>query len=318
MEGVVQVLKPDATEPTAAEEGRYYPLGSVLRTEQGAGVTSSAEFAFGPASTLKLVGAAEVQTCPIEIGEPTRTLELRFGRVLLNLPRTLKDGLFFVKAPFFSCSNLAGESQFDYQSLSDGDEAIVRCVTGTMTLEDNRHGHYRIARMAAANQVRIRSSSDNLYTSLRGESGDCKVELAQGIRLERDFEAGVDKEVKKTLVFSLSPRCAIKVFRRLSPVGGNMIVSIMTIDAAGKIKNHCAFAEGRANVNSGELVLAPAVAADAEKEKAKAASEETEEVEAVETKPAKAKAADAAEAEAEEKKDDEKEEKKDDKKDDDI
>ncbi len=287
-EGVVQILKPGASEPTAVEEGHYYPLGSVLSTVSEAGMSSSAEFAFGPAATLKLVGTAKVLTSPIEIGDPTRTLELQSGRILLNLPRTLKDGLFFVKAPFFSCSNLAGESQFDYQLLADGDEAVVRCVTGTMTLEDNRHGHYRIARMAAANQVRIRSSGDNLYSSLRGESGDCKVELAQGMVMERDFETGESKEVKKTLVFTLSPRCAIKVFRRLSPKGRNMIVSIMTIDAAGKIKNHCAFAEGRANVNSGELVIEPAVVSDAEKKKAKAASEETEEVEAVEAKPAKA------------------------------
>ncbi|MBQ6007105.1 MAG: hypothetical protein IJL17_01100 [Kiritimatiellae bacterium] len=315
-EGVVQVLKPGASEWTAAEEGRFYPLGSALRTVAEAGAQSSAEFAFGPASSLKLAGSAEVVTRPTEIGGATRTVELKSGRVQLNLPRTLKDGLFFVAAPFFTCSNLAGESQFDYQLLADGDEAVVRCVTGTMTLEGR---HYRIARMAAANQVRIRSTGDNLYSWLRGESGDSKVELDQGMVVEKNFETDEDKEVKKTLEFTLSPRCAVKIFRRLSPVGGNMLVSTMTIDAAGEIKNRCAFAEGRANVNSGELVIAPAVVADAEKEKAKVASEETEEVEAVEAKPAKAKAKDdAAEEEKKDEEKDEKEEKKDEKKDDDI
>ena len=82
-----------------------------------------------------------------------------------------------------------------------------------------------------------------------------------------------------------------------------MLVSTMTFDASGQIKNRCAFAEGRSNVNSGELVIAPA-AASAETEKAKVASEETEEVEAVEANPAKAKADD--EAAGEEKKDDKK------------
>lgn len=312
-EGVVQVLKPGASEWKEAEEGRYYPLGTALRTVSEAGTQSSAEFAFGPASLLKLVGAAEVLTRPIEIGEATRTVELKSGRIQLNLPRTLKDGLFFVAAPFFTCSNLAGESHFDYQLLADGDEAVVRCVTGTMTLEGR---HYRIARMAAANQVRIRSTGDNLYSWLRGESGDSKVELDQGMVIEKNFETNEDKEVKRTLEFTLSPRCAIKIFRRISPVGGNMLVSTMTIDAAGEIKNRCAFAEGRANVNSGELVIAPTAAADLEKAKAKTASEETEEVEAVEAKPAKAKANDDGEAD-EEKKDEDKEEKKDEKKDDD-
>ena len=301
VKGAVQVLKPNASEWTEAAEGRFYPLGTALRTKSDAGVPASAEFSFGPESSLKMEGAAEVVTRPVEIGEPTRTLELKSGRVLLNLPRTLKEGLFFVTAPFFTCSNLAGESLFEYQALGDGDEVAVRCVTGTMTLEGR---HFKIARMAAANQVRIRSTGDDLFSWLRGESGDSKGTLDQGMIVEKNFETGEEKDVPKTLEFTLSPRCAIKIFRRRSPVGGNMLVSTMTFDASGEIKNRCAFAEGRSNVNSGELVIAPAVVANVEKEKAKVASEETEEVEAVETKPAKAK--DDEEAGDDEKKDDEK------------
>jgi len=322
VKGVVQVLKPGASEWTSAEEGRYYPMGTSLRTVPDAGVAASAEFKFGPESSLKLENAAEVATRAIDLDEPTRTLELRSGRVVLNLPRTLQEGLFFVVAPFFTCSNLAGESQFDYQALGDGNEAVVRCVTGTLALEGR---HYRIPRMAAANQVRIRSTEDDLFTWLRGESGDSKVTLDQGMVVEKNFETGEEKDVPKTLEFTLSPRCAIKIFRRRSPVGGNMLVSTMTFDASGEIKNRRAFAEGRSNVNSGELVIAPAAVASVEKEKAKTESEDTEEVEAVEAKPAKAKANDDGEASADdEKKDDEKkddemeekDEKKDGKKDD--
>lgn len=311
VDGVTQVLKPGASEWTKAEEGRFYPLGSAVRTVSEAGSPVSAEFSFGPEATIKLEGAAEAATRAIEIGERARTLELRSGRVLVNLPRTLKEGLFSVSAPYFTCSNLAGESRFDYQPLGDGDEVVVRCVTGTMTLEGR---HYRIPRMAAANQVRIRSTGDDLFSWLRGESGDSKVVLDQGVTTEKNFETGEEKDVPKTYEFVLSPRCAIKVFRRRSPVGGNMLVSMMAIDASGEIKSRCAFAEGRSNVNSGELVIAPVAVASAEKEKAKAASEDTEEVEAVEVKPAKAKAKDDAEAADEEK--EEKEDKKDEKKDD--
>ena len=313
--GVAQVLKPGASEWTKAEEGRFYPLGSAVRTVSEAGSPVSAEFSFGPEATIKLEGAAEAATRAIEIGERARTLELKSGCVLVNLPRTLKEGLFSVSAPYFTCSNLAGESRFDYQPLGDGDEVVVRCVTGTMTLEGR---HYRIPRMAAANQVRIRSTGDDLFSWLRGESGDSKVVLDQGVTTEKNFETGEEKDVPKTYEFVLSPRCAIKVFRRRSPVGGNMLVSMMAIDASGEIKSRCAFAEGRSNVNSGELVIAPVAAASAEKEKAKAASEDTEEVEAVEAKPAKAKAKDDAEAADEEKeeKEDKKDEKKDEKKDD--
>lgn len=315
VDGVAHVLKPAASEWTKAEEGHFYPLGSAVRTVSEAGTPVSAEFSFGPEATIKLDGVAEAATRAIEIGERARTLELKSGRVLVNLPRTLKEGLFSVSAPYFTCSNLAGESRFDYQPLGDGDEVVVRCVTGTMTLEGR---HYRIPRMAAANQVRIRSTGDDLFSWLRGESGDSKVVLDQGMTTEKNFETGEEKDVPKTYEFVLSPRCAIKVFRRRSPVGGNMLVSMMAIDASGEIKSRCAFAEGRSNVNSGELVIAPVAVANAEKEKAKAASEETEEVEAVEAKPAKAKAKDDAEAADEEKeeKEDKKDEKKDEKKDD--
>ena len=311
--GAAQVLKAGASEWTPIKEGHFYPLGSSVRTLKEAGASSSAVFTFGPESSLKLEGAAEVATRPIEIGESARTVELKSGRVMLNLPRTLKEGLFSVAAPYFTCSNLAGESVLDYQVLPDGDEVVVRCVTGTMSLEGR---HYKIPRMAAANQVRIRSTGDDLFSWLRGESGDSKVVLDQGMVVEKNFETGDEKDVPKMLEFTLSPRCAIKIFRRRSPVGGNMLVSTMTFDASGEIKNRCAFAEGRSNVNSGELVAAPAAVANAEKEKSKAASEETEEVEAVETKPAKAKS-DEEPAE-EEKKDDEKkdDEKKEEKKDD--
>ena len=311
VDGDVQVLKPGASEWAKAEEGRFYPLGTSLRTVAEAGASVSAEFAFGPESTVKLVGPAQVATRPIEVGDSTRTLELKSGRVLINVPRALKEGLFFVTAPFFTCSNLAGESQFDYQPLGDGDEAVVRCVTGTMTLEGR---HYRIARMAAANQVRIRSTGDDLFSWLRGESGDSKVTLDQGMTTEKNFETGEEKDVPKTYEFALSPRCAIKIFRRRSPVGGNMLVSMMAIDASGEIKSRCAFAEGRSNVNSGELVIAPAVVADVEKEKAKVASEETEEVEAVEAKPAKGKAKDDAESASEDKEEDKKDDEKSDEK----
>ena len=299
--GAVQILKPNASEWTAAKEKHYYPLGSSMRILDEAGTSGSAEFSFGPESSLKMEGAAEVATRPIELGEPTRTLELKSGRVTLSLPRTLKEGLFFVTAPNFTCSNLAGESLYDYKQVpGGGDEIMLRCVTGTMTLEGR---HFKIPRMAAANQVRIRTTDNNLFSWLRGESGASKVTLDQGMVVEKNFETGEEKDVPKTLEFTLSPRCAIKIFRRISK-SRNMLVSTMTFDASGQIKNRCVFAEGRSNVNSGELVIAPVEVAGTEKEKAKAASEETEEVEAVEANPAKAKADDAASDE--EKKDEKK------------
>ncbi len=277
----VQVLKPREKEWKAVEEKKFYPLGSTFRVNPLAKDGVRAEFAFGEKSRLVVTNSAEFATKEIEIGDAARTLVPRRGTLSLNLPRTLRDGMFSVAAPFFECCNLAGESMFTYAAEGDGDEVVIRCVTGSMALVGR---HYKIERMGAANQIRIRTTGDDLFTSMRGESGDCKVQLDQGLTQEKNFETGEVKDVPKTLEFSLSPQCAIKIFRAKSKVGGRMVVSMMTFNPAGEMVNRCAFAENRANVNSGELVVAATVP-EAEKDKAKSADEEAEAVESVDVKP---------------------------------
>ena len=288
----VKVMKSANAGWTEAEEGRFYPMGSAFRVEAlEGGAQVKAEFAFGEKAVLKATNAVEFATEEIEIGAPSRTVLLQKGRIMFDLPRSLPDGMFAVKAPFFACANLAGESIFDYAPVGDGDEAVVRCVTGSMALQGQ---HYKIARMGAANQVRIRTTGDSLFTSLRGESGDYVVTLDQGLVQDKNFETGEVKDVPKTLDFSLSPQCAIKIFRKKAAVAGRMIVATMTFNPAGDILNRCAFAEGRSNVNSGELVVPDSI--PAEKEKAKDADAEAATVESVD-----AKAAEPAEDASEEK-----------------
>ena len=104
----------------------------------------------------------------------------------------------------------------------------------------------------------------------------------------------------KSLDFTLSAQCVIKIFRAKSNVGGRTVVSMMTFNATGDMKNRIAFAEGRANVNSGELVVSTKVA---EADKAAKSSRVDEETETVEVKPAEEKK--PAAPKKEEKKDDE-------------
>ena len=203
----------------------------------------------------------------------------------LKLPRSLGEGLFKVVAPAFFCENLAGESVFDYANTHDGDEAVVRCVTGTISLKGD---HYVIPRMGAANQIRIRTTGDRLFTSIRGESGGCTIALDQGLGTQKNFETGEVKDVPKTLDFLLSPKCAIKIFRAKASVGGGTSVSMMTFGASGDMLNRFAFAEGRSNVNSGELVISTKVPDAAASKGAKAAADdEDDEAETVEAVPAK-------------------------------
>ena len=285
VEGKVQVLKPRTTGWVDAVEGRYYPFGSVVRALGEGAEAPRAEFALGEKSSVVLDRAAEFATREIESGASARALELKGGRVTLKLPRSLGEGLFKVVAPAFFCENLAGESVFDYANTHDGDEAVVRCVTGTISLKGD---HYAIPRMGAANQIRIRTTGDRLFTSIRGESGGCTIALDQGLGTQKNFETGEVKDVPKKLDFLLSPKCAIKIFRAKASVGGGTSVSMMTFGASGDMLNRFAFAEGRSNVNSGELVISTKVPDAAASKGAKAAADdEDDEAETVEAVPAK-------------------------------
>ncbi len=278
--GAVQVLRPRTTDWIAATEGSYYPFGTAVRATGEGPEAPKAVFTLGDKAELVIDRAAEFATREVAIGEAARALELRGGRVTVKLPRTLGVGLFTVVAPAFACENLAGESVFDYAPTNDGDEAVVRCVTGTLSLKG---AHYAIPRMGAANQIRIRTTGDQLFSSLRGESGTCKVLLDQGLGIEKNFETGEVKDVAKTLEFEMSPKCAIKIFRAKSAIGGRVSVSTMTFGASGDMLNRIVFAEGLSSINSGELVISPKIPEGVKgAKKAKAAADEDDDAETVE------------------------------------
>jgi hypothetical protein len=109
--------------------------------------------------------------------------------------------------------------------------------------------------MSAADRIRIRTTGEALFTSLRGEAGDYKVTLDQGLVTYRDPVTGETKDQLHSFDYSLTPQCAIKIFRKRSQVGGRMAVSVMTFDAAGEMRNRYTFAEGTASINFGEEVF---------------------------------------------------------------
>ena len=277
--GTLELRLPDAQGWTAAVPPHYYPFGSEVRLTGSADAFARLEI--GPKASLTLTGPGSFSTRKIAIGEKTRTVLLGGGIIGVDVPRSLKDGLITVASPDFVCANIAGESRFECAEGADGREVAVRVVTGSMGLEGR---HYRIPRMGAANQVRICTSPDALLTSLRGESGDYTVSLDCGIKSVLDPETGKNKDVPQTIEFALSPKCAVKIWRKVSEKSaggsGRMAVAVQTFDAQGKDKNFRAFFEDRANVNTGELVVSPKDTAKDESEKNKSAAEDVEEVSA--------------------------------------
>ena len=262
------VCKPGgAWEP--AEEGRFYPFGTSFRAEKEGLLV----VAFGSGSTVTVVDGSGFGTRVQGIGEPSRTIVLTGGMVAIKLPDNLPGGRFFATAPGFLVKDPAGESKISYADKGDGDETTVRCVTGSLGIEGR---HFNIPVMHAADEIKIRASRDHLSTFLYGTSGDYAVKVDQGVchKEEFDDEGKVKLSVeKRVLDWHLTPYTKIVINRSVPAIGERMSVHTMAFDAAGERKSECYFCEGRAEVNSGELVSDEKVNAD---ELAKRAAEVTE------------------------------------------
>ena len=234
-----------------AAEGKFYPLGTSFRAEEGG--TLSVEF--GPGACVTVADGSAFGTRPQALGEKSRTLVLSRGTIALKLPDNLPEGAFFVVAPCFTVRNPAGESTITYTEKGDGDETVILCRTGSLAVDGR---HFAIPAMGAADEVKIRASHDNLFTSLYGVGGNYVVRLDQGMCTREDItDEGERKTVveKGSLDWHLSPRTKVVINRSVPAVGARMSVHTMTFDAAGVLQNERAFSEGRAEVNSGELVV---------------------------------------------------------------
>lgn len=246
LEGIGQVLKPGAKEWEPLKEGRHYPLGSSYRT---VGADARLTVQFGLQCDVEVAGDATFGTRPQPLSVKSRTVVLDSGKIAIKLPRNFAEGLFAVAAPGFTVNDLAGESTFSYTKTGDGDDASLRCVTGQFAVKGR---HFSLPKMGPADEVRIRTSQDLLFSALYGVSGDCETYLDQGLVQVRDFETQETKIEQKTLQWNLSPLTAVRIQRAVPEIGKKLSVSVMTFDAAGSLKNRCAFAEGLYEVNTGE------------------------------------------------------------------
>ena len=267
--GKAEVLKPGSEAWAPVEDGRFYPLGSSYRT----GDDGHLVIAFGTGSTATIDKNSSFATRPQKLGEKTRAIVLGSGTLQLALPDNMREGAFVVAAPGFTVKNPAGESKYVYEETGDGDRVTVRCVTGALAVEGR---HFSIPSMHAANEVVIRTCNDRLMTFLYGTSGDYVVKLDQGVRTRDEFDDdGKVKKVQETgvLDWHLSPATKVIISRSLPAIGERMSVHTMAFDASGERKSECSFCEGRAEINSGELVAQEKMGGD---EIAKRAAEATE------------------------------------------
>ena len=245
--GSGDVLRPGVAEWESAQEGRYYPLGTVFRT---VGADANMEVRLGADCSVTVSGEGSFQTRKQGLDEKSRSITLKGGIVKVALPRNLPEGKFTIEAPGFSVVNPAGISSYKYVLTGDGDEATIRCNTGSLSIKGR---HFHIVSMRAANEVRIKTSQDVLFTGIYGSRGDCVCNLDQGLVKVTDVETGESHINPKTLEWKISPQTAVRIHRSVPEIGKNMAVSVMTFDAAGNMRNRCVFAENRYEINTGEL-----------------------------------------------------------------
>ena len=272
-EGTVEVLRVGASAWEPIVEGKFYALGTSFRVR---GDASRMILKFGQEAVVKVVGNGSFSVNMQKLNEMKRGITLLGGQVKLSLARNFPEGAFVVSAPGFEVYDISGEARCSYSLTGDGDEANIRCVTGSAKI---RGRHFNVMAMRAAQELKIRTSQDSLYTGLYGESGDCIVKLAQGSVEEKDFDSGEKKVVENTLEWKLSPLTKIQIHRSVPDIGERMSVAIMTFDANGNMHNRCVFCEGRAELNSGEIGPVKAKEQEALKKKAveMASSAESEE-----------------------------------------
>lgn len=271
-DGVAEALVPGSKEWVRVTEGKFYPLGTSYRTSGG---DAKLIIAFGPEAKATIEADSSFGTRPQALGDASRTVVVVGGTLKLDLARNLTEGAFFVVANGFTVKNPAGESKFVVTPQPDGVETVVRCVTGTLSIEGR---HYEIPQMRAADEIRIRNTVDELETLLYGTSGDYVVKVDRGVvsTPKVDDEGKVTSVAEKSVLdWHLSPKTKVRISRLVPEIGKRLSVAVMTFDETGAMKNNFAYSEGRAEVNTGELLPQPVEAE--EKSSAKKAASDAEE-----------------------------------------
>ena len=250
--GTVEVRRPDSAAWEPVEENVRYALGTSFRTGSGARMTLT----LGTDCNVRINGDSEFATRPQPLGEDVRSIVVRRGSVKVVMPRNLPAGGFSIAAPGFTLKDIAGECRVDYTPTGDGDEAVVACATGTFVVEGR---NFTVPRMNPTQEFKIRTSHDNLVTILYGLRGDTVVNVSRGVVMRTEIdEDGKVQHVAETpvLEWRLSPGTRVQINRAVPAIGEKMSVSVLTFGADGALKNHFAYVEGLAAVNSGELVAA--------------------------------------------------------------
>lgn len=234
--GACEVINPDIGSIVPAVNGKAYPLGTVVRT----GVDGSAVLSFSSRDTASMQPGTEVV---IDRGEgdgadvETRVLRLVTGQVSFDLRDNMPEGAFTIETANAVCQNVAGRGEYQVSQEGENDVFQAATITGATRIVGP---HYRIPALRAANTVNIMTEPNRSLSRLTSVSGD--------------FIIVLDKGGEDPVEYGMSPKAVVKIWRENAPVGGRTIVATLVVSPAGLAQHRFAYAEGRTDLATGELV----------------------------------------------------------------
>lgn len=246
VEGRCEALIPTQTEWRETEEGRFYPLGTAFRT---VGAASTAKIRLGPKVEVVVEGESSFATVVQPLEVKTRTIELKSGKINVNLPRSLPEGMIFISAPGWTVLNAAGESRYEYETTGDGDKCFIKCLTGNMSVKGR---HFDVLNLRASQGFVIRNSSDLLFTGLYGKAGDLAVKLDTGLWETINLDTHEKTTEHRYADWLLSPKTVVRIHRAVPAVGENLAVTTMTFDTNGNRKDRYWFSENHHETTGSE------------------------------------------------------------------
>ena len=244
IQGTCEVKNPDVGQFMPAQNNKAYPLGSAFRTAAG----STAFLVFSAQESVQLLEGSEVVVGAPEKAPAARCIRLVNGKIKTTLRDNLPEGSFSVEAPNASCQNLAGRGEFTLSSDGTLETFQAATITGSSRVEG---AQYLIPALRAANTVNIQTAPNRSLSRLTSVSGDFSIVLENG--------------QETPVTFGMSPKAVVKIWREVAPVGGRNIVSTLVVSPTGKARHRFAYVEGRPDMATGELIVAPE-GEDAEKD----------------------------------------------------
>ncbi len=239
LHGTCEVLNPDRGNFESAQHNKTYPLGSTFRTA----AASSMFLVFSEEDSVELLEQSEVVVtgvCKDNRTCQSLTLQLVRGTVKTTLRENLKGSEFNVNTPNAELKSISGRGEYTISSEGENEIFQAATITGSAVVEGP---HYTIPSLQAANTVNIMSAPNRSFSRLTSVSGDFTIEL----------ENGSGQPVN----FGMSPQALVKIWRKQAPVGGRTVVSTLVVSPTGMARHRFAYVEGRAALQTGELVEAP-------------------------------------------------------------